>query len=440
MALQDLTPQLRTRLSRMERAVGWFVVLATLLLVVGFAYYLRSTAQRKGWFKTRVPYFTMLDRATGLRVGDPVMLMGFEVGQITDVQPQPPQDFQYNVYVEFEIREPNYGYLWTEGSKAKVTSTDLLGKRVLEVTKGTGGHATYVFHPLSEMTLSEAATVSNPWRWELAKDFYEHETNRVLKAGTPLGQDTLAILRRLGPETFSVLDTNITHKSPTGVWHDYEGSYVKFIPRRLATPTQKANLYWLVSEETPAVTEQVDKIIAQIQEALPNVLALTNQLATMLTHGSSLASNLNDVALAARPIATNLTQLSLQLREPGSLGEWMLGVAGQRQLRATIDNTYAAVTNANSAITNVDANISEMLDNLGRSLNHLADLTGNLNAQVQANTNILESVSRAVTDADDLVQGLKRHWLLRSAFKTKPASPAPRTNAPPVQRLKSPRD
>ena len=32
MALQDLTPQLRTRLSRMERAVGWFVLFAVLLL------------------------------------------------------------------------------------------------------------------------------------------------------------------------------------------------------------------------------------------------------------------------------------------------------------------------------------------------------------------------------------------------------------------------
>jgi hypothetical protein len=47
-----------------------------------------------------------------------------------------------------------------------------------------------------------------------------------------------------------------------------------------------------------------------------------------------------------------------------------------------------------------------------------------LNAQVQANTNLLGGISKAVTDADDLVQGLKRHWLLRSAFKTKA------TNAP----------
>ena len=39
MALQDLTPQLRTRLNRMERMVGWFVFLATALLLFGFGYY-----------------------------------------------------------------------------------------------------------------------------------------------------------------------------------------------------------------------------------------------------------------------------------------------------------------------------------------------------------------------------------------------------------------
>jgi hypothetical protein len=50
MGLQDLTPQLRTRLNRMERAVGWFVFLATALLIFGFGYYIYKTAQSKGWF------------------------------------------------------------------------------------------------------------------------------------------------------------------------------------------------------------------------------------------------------------------------------------------------------------------------------------------------------------------------------------------------------
>jgi len=108
MALQDLTPQLRTRLSRMERAVGWFVVLAMALLVFGFAYYAYHTAQRKGWFLTKAPYYTYTASASGVKVGDPVMLMGLVVGQITDMEPMPPDYFKYNIYVEFEIKAPYY--------------------------------------------------------------------------------------------------------------------------------------------------------------------------------------------------------------------------------------------------------------------------------------------------------------------------------------------
>jgi len=64
---------------------------------------------------------------------------------------------------------------------------------------------------------------------------------------------------------------------------------------------------------------------------------------------------------------------------------------------------------------------------LNQSLEHLADLTSNLNHQVQINTNMLSDISKAVVDTDDLVQGLKHHWLLRSAFK----SENKKTNAPP---------
>ena len=71
----------------------------------------------------------------------------------------PPDEFYHNIYVEFEIKDPYYGYLWTEGSRAKVTTADLLGKRVLEVTKGTGGYPTYIFHPLREVTLDEAQSL-----------------------------------------------------------------------------------------------------------------------------------------------------------------------------------------------------------------------------------------------------------------------------------------
>jgi len=39
----------------------------------------------------------------------------------------------------------------------------------------------------------------------------------------------------------------------------------------------------------------------------------------------------------------------------------------------------------------------------------------------------LGTIGKTIADADDLVQGLKRHWLLRSAFKKE------KTNAPPAK-------
>ena len=421
MALQDLTPQLRTRLSRMERAVGWFVLLATALLVFGFGYYAYNTAKRKGWFLTKAPYFTFTDRATGLKVGDPVMLMGFEVGQITRIDAQPPEDFYFNVYVEFEIKEPHYGYMWTIGSRAKVATADFLGKRMIEVTKGTGGYPTYKFNPMREMTLGEAEILANAESWQLAEDVYvesEKGPELAVAALTPLVSTNLARLRAMGKSRFPAFDTREERKHITAVWDDKKGSYVKFIPKSDLTANVKANLYWLPSDESPAVTERLEKLVDQVEQALPNFFGLTNQIAGVLSNTLDLTSNLNALALEARPAATNFAYISSQLREPGSLGEWMLGTNANRQMSATLES-------ANTAIARADTNLVALVENLARSLDNLADITGNLNAQVQGNTNILSSISKAIVDADDLVQGLKRHWLLRSAFRTRA------TNAPP---------
>jgi ABC-type transporter Mla subunit MlaD len=405
----------------MERAVGWFVLLATAVLVFGFVYYVYHTAQRKGWFVTKAPYFTFADRATGLKIGDPVKLMGFDVGQITRIDAMPPYE-PYNVYVEFQIKSPYYGYIWTKGSRAKVNTADFLGKRVLEVTKGTDGYPSYAFNPLKEITLSEAEGLKDLQKWQLAEEIFDASgTNRVFKALTPLFKTNLATLTTLGIQKIRVLDTREEKKSMTAVWNDHEGVY---------EPYAKTNLYWLLSDEWPAVSERLEKLVGQVEKALPNFLSLTNQLAGVLSNSFNFTSNLNALASEARPAASNLTALSAQLRGPGALGEWMLGTNIQQQVSATLES-------ANTAVTRADTNLTALVENLGHSLDHLADITSNLNAQVQANTNILSDISAAIVHTDELVQGLKRHWLLRSAFRSK--TNATTTNLP-TQWLLSPKE
>ncbi len=361
MALQDLTPQLRTRLSRMERLVGLFVSVATLLLIGGLSYYVYHVAQRKGWFLTKVPYFTFVRNAAGLKVGDKVKLMGFDVGEILEITPQPPDDVYFNVYLRFRVHEPFYGYLW-EDSRARVAAADFLGNRYIEVTKGTNGHPTYL------------------------------ETNAVI----------------------------------TGIWNDKTGGYDPF------TKTSKG--YYLLPQESPALTERLEKVVNIVEAALPQFLDLTNKLSAVLGNAASAASRADGLMADARPIVTNLAVITANLRDPkGSLGEWLLPPELHTRLQQTLLSANTALASANTAVTNTDARLALLVGNLNLTLENLANLTSNLHSQVAVNTNLVSSINKAITDADDLVQGLKRHWLLRSAFKEK------KTNAPPAAPLRSPR-
>jgi MlaD protein len=416
MALQDLTPQLRTRLSRVERAVGWFVFLATALLLFGFGYYIYHTAERKGWFLIKANFFTYVQSSSGLNVGDPVVMMGFPVGDITRIHVTEPGD-THNVLVEFEVRDKYFRYIWTGGSFVKVNSADFLGKRQLEVTRGTNGPAISVTQPGFIKTIPELeqiiATETN--RWQLYQDVFDENSNIVFSAYTMLTQSNLERMAQLNLESNSVCayDNKIKVNRVVASWHRRTHRYENFTPG-----SEDA---WLRAVEPPPITDQLQAMVSQVQSALPGILSLTNKLSAVLDNAANVTSNLNTTIVSVQPLLTNFTVISSQLREPGGLGVWALGTNGDLQIQS-------ALTNLNSLLVDTDTNLNALSVSVGQTLENLSGITSNLNVQVQANSNLLWGISKTVTDADDLMQGLKHHWLLRSAFKTKA------TNQPPTKR------
>ena len=419
MALQDLTPQLRTRLSRMERVVGWFVFLATALLLFGFGYYIYHTAERKGWFKIKAPFFTYVKTSSGLSVGDPVVLMGFPVGQITSIQPMPPRDL-HNVKIEFEILDDSFRQLWTGGSYVKVNSADFLGKRQIEVTRGTNGYAIVVTQPVSIHTVDEAKKLMavSPGNWQLAQDVFDVNSNLLFHAYDHLEEifsETNAPLlatANLESNSVYVYDNTVNRNRIVASWDGRVHRYKIFKPGD--------DTAWLRAVETPPISDQLQAMVSQVQSALPGILTLTNKISTVLDNAANAALNLDATLVAAQPLVTNFAAISGQLREPGGFSVWALGTNGNDQIQGVL-------TNMNSLLIDTDTNLNALSAGIGRTLENAAGITSNLNAQVQADTNLLGGISKAVRDADDLVQGLKRHWLLRSAFKVKA------TNAPPAK-------
>jgi len=320
MALHDLTPQLRTRLRRMEKLVGLFVSVAALTLLAGFVYYVYHTAQRKGWFTPKVPYYTFVRNAEGLNVGDPVLLMGFSVGEIDVIEAQPPASY-YNVYVGFRVKRPYYGYIWTD-SVARITPGSLLGGRKLEVTKGTDG-------------------------------------------------------------------------KPTVVEEDGEPARIRIAGELVALEEHEQGVM-LEPEEAPALAERADALVAKAEEMLPR---LVERAETTLSDASSLLRNVDALVGRADPVLGNLRQITDNLRDPdGSLGEWLLPSELRQRVEGSLDG--------------VDANLSVLTG----TLRNLDAITGTVREELERNRDVLGEVSDLVRDTDDLVQGLKRHWLLRSAF------------------------
>ena len=419
MPLQDLTPQLRTRLNKMERAVGWFVFLATALLVFGFGYYIYHTAERKGWFVIKAPFHTFVQSSAGLNVGDPVYMMGFPVGQITQIHAMPPGD-PHNVLVDFEIRDNYFRYLRTGGSYLKVNSAGFLNQRQLEVKRGTnalGSYAIVVTQPISILGLDEAKrlAVASPGDWQLGQEILIGKTNVIFHAydavETVLDESNSQLLAQCTFESNSiyVFNNKVNRNHVVASWDGRVHHYKIFQPGD--------DTAWLRTVEAPTVSDQLQAIVAQVQSALPGILSLTNKISVVLDNTANATSNLNFTIVAAQPLVTNFANISDQLRSPGGLTMWALGTNSHFQLDS-------ALTNANSLLVNVDTNLNELTLQVGATLENLAGITSNLNVQVRSNSNILASISKIVVDSDDLVQGLKRHWLLRSAFKTKA------TNAP----------
>jgi hypothetical protein len=218
-----------------------------------------------------------------------------------------------------------------------------------------------------------------------------------------------------------LLNTNTLQKKMTGIWDEKEGRYVPL--------ETKPHGYYLQKDESPAVTEQLQRMVTQVEQALPNILNLTNNLALVLSNSASLSSNLNLLALEARPAVSNLAGATQHLDHPGALGEWLIPTNINWQLEGTLSN-------ANTALVSANTNLVSVMENLNRSLDNVASLTSNLNMQVEANTNMLTSISETVTHADEFVQGLKHFWLFRRYFKTTP------TNAPasaPARPVRSPK-
>lgn len=427
--MNDLTPQLRTRLSRVERLVGLFVLFALGLLLAGFLYYVYQTGERKGWFVTKVRFCTSLGSAAGLAVGTPVNLWGFEVGEVTRIDTMP-EDSGYAVYVEFTVRAPYFGYLCTAGTVAKVTAADFLGKRSVEVTKGRNYTPVYLVWPVRTLTPQEAMGLPDLTNWVSLDRVPPSGTNEIIRLLAPPSPAELEQAAAAGVTAIRLADRARELPQVTQIWDQRTERY--------AAVTPETKPYWLMPEESPALTERLDLLINETERSLAQYLP------TVLSNVARLTANADQLLAQAQPLLTNATVISAHLtNREGALGDWLLPTNLNHQLLTTLTNADGTLisatltlTNAGTLMAEANSNLTRLVTQLQPPLENLSGIISNLNTQVQANTNFVATLSDLLRHTDELIQGFKRHWFLRGAFKEKPTNRPPETFKP----TRSPKD
>jgi ABC-type transporter Mla subunit MlaD len=358
MAIHDLTPQLRTRLHRVERIVTLFVVFATILLFAGFGYYLYDTGKRKGWFIPKCKYYTLLMSAEGLKVGDPIMLLGFNVGRITHIETQPPNSY-YKIFVTFDVRRPYYGYIWSD-SRLRVSS-GIIGGHKLEVIAGYDGKPT-----VKEVNGYPVEVLIN--------------TQMVAIADAPKG------------------------------------------------------VYLPAADDAP-IADRAQKLFGQVEQALPNILCITNKINATLANVVNITSNINQLLVESRPIVTNVQVITANLRDPhGSLGNWLIPTNLNGRLDTVLGSVNTTIGTANNTLTNLQNKITLTTDNVNHILLNVDDITATIKTQIKANDQLLHNVNGLLLETEDMIRGLKRHWLLKDAFPAQKLESPPLLLEPQIQR------
>jgi hypothetical protein len=329
--------------------------------------------------------------------------MGFDAGQITEITAMPPEDIYFNVYIQFQVNEPYYGYLWAD-SRARVGASDFLGNRYVEVTKGSNGAPTYPMHTVKRVAIGDARSMVGGTNNVMYGQIVRVGTNVLASPADWLSHPVLDEMAAAGQREVLVIDKNSEKMDPVYIWQEKSGLYEPI------NSAEKRKGFWLKVEESPALTERLESVVNTVEKALPDFLALTNRIAGVLSNAASVVTHADDLLVSAKPILTNAAQISANLNQPrGALGEWLIPTNLNSELQRTMKSANETVVTAQTNLAALSAAVLVNLENL-------SGVTSNLNAQVQANGLMLWQISQLVTHADEMVQGLKRHWLLRGSF------------------------
>lgn len=223
-----------------ELKVGLFMVLATVLLYLGF-WYLKGS----DFFSTSKKYYAIYDNVDKLMVSNQVYLNGFQVGRVNDIRIL--QSKNNRVIVEIAVRSE---VVLTDSTVA-ILSSDFLGNKSILLDMGRRGEP-----------LVPGDTVTSALEKGLAD---------LLEKADPVADNLQATLRKLN----SILDNLVSH---TG---SLDTIFLEFkrVPRQLNVTMDNANANMdRLAAEISLLAANTNNVINGLKPVLSNIKAFSDSL------------------------------------------------------------------------------------------------------------------------------------------------------------------
>ena len=306
------------RIQHWDRYVGIFVFLAILILVATMIFMARG----QKWFEKRYRYVAIFAKVPGVKPGTPVTISGMEVGSVNSFRLNP----EGKVEVQMDILESYRDFI---RSDSRVTiATALLGGKTVEVTRGSPNQP-----PAAERT-----TLSSQEPRELTDILQEIDVKAPLKKVDEALENLKSLTARLNSpegELFTILKNvefiSAQLKEGQGtagaLLRDRklyrEAAAAAESARRSATQIEEITAKAAeVSRELPAIVQQVDGRIREIQGILRDVKKAAAELSPILenvrqttTEGPAIAANVKDISRDVREITEDVKKTTPELPE-----------------------------------------------------------------------------------------------------------------------------
>lgn len=340
---------MKFRIRFVDQIVGIFVLVALAALVVILV--LMGMNQR--WFSQNYYFNSRFESASGLSVGMPITLKGFEIGKIDTIS----LNEENQVEVRFYIYDTFY-------EKVRPNSVLELASNPL----GLGGGLR--FHP--------GKNKDEPLREESfipSLDLPEGKALVDLKlVSMPERQDAInSIMSKVGPILDSVDETLATLQQLLGSVDD------------AVTGTGQGPINDIFTDVT-RLTRQVTSLIYE----------LNNRIAAVLDNVDTITENVDD-------ITGNLAETTEALRDPTGLVPKLLDPQGSIATILDDDNILWE-------------QIQDILDNINGTINQIQSFTGYINDTTPQISGLLEKSREALDQGKDVLEGLKNNPLLRGGI------------------------